>query len=58
MDDATLQGQFNPTPLRSKAAEFRKLAAEYEAADNPLIAAKLREVAAELETKADGAEAP
>lgn len=58
MDDATFQAPFNPTSLRSKAAELRKLADEYEAADHPPIAAKLREVAAELEAKADGGEPP
>jgi hypothetical protein len=57
MDDASFQAPFNPTSLRSRAAAFRKLADEYEYADPP-IAAKLREVAAELEAKANGAEPP
>lgn len=56
MDDARFQAPFDPTSLRSKAAAYRKLADEYEAADHPPIAAKLREVAAELEAKAHGAE--
>jgi len=58
MDDATFPAPFKSRSLRSKAAELRKLADEYEAADHPPIAAKLREVAAELEAKADGAELP
>ena len=56
MDDARFQALFNPNSLRSKAADLRKLADEYEAADHPPIAAKLREVAAKLEAKANGAE--
>lgn len=38
--------------LREHAATFRKLAEEH-AADGSVIAQKLREVAAELDTKAD-----
>jgi hypothetical protein len=56
MDDATSQTTFDTLSLRSKAAAFRKLAAEHEAADNRPIAAKLREVAARLEAKADALE--
>jgi hypothetical protein len=40
--------------LREQAAAFRKLAGEHHAAGNTLIAAKLLEVAAELEAKANG----
>jgi hypothetical protein len=57
MDDAPFQVPSSSTSLRSRAAAFRKLADEYEYADPP-IAAKLREVAAELEAKANGAEPP
>lgn len=38
--------------LREKAAQYRKLALEHAEADHEMIATKLRQVAAELETKA------
>jgi uncharacterized protein YdcH (DUF465 family) len=39
--------------LREEAARMRQLAQEHGEADHPLVAAKLREFAAELEAKAD-----
>jgi hypothetical protein len=38
--------------LREMASLIRRLSGEHTAADNPLIAAKLSQVAAELETRA------
>jgi hypothetical protein len=38
--------------LNEKAALLRRLSSEHAAADNPLIAAKLAEVAAEFEARA------
>lgn len=43
--------------FREMAAQTRRLSAEHEAAENPLIAAKLARFAAELEKKAAGLDA-
>lgn len=54
MDDSRAHAAIDAASLRERAAAFRKLAREHRAAGNTLIAAKLLEVAAELEAKANG----
>ncbi len=53
MDDAVPRFLFDVASLRDKAATFRRLARDHEAAGNRPIAAKLVQVAAELEAKAN-----
>jgi hypothetical protein len=53
MGDARSPTIFDVERLRERAAAFRKLADEHADAESWLVARKLREVAAELEAKAD-----